>query len=45
VTVPMDDIDKIPYMIEFAESVPIAETVSWLKQNWKSPKSRVRRRR
>jgi len=34
VTVPMDDIDKIPYMIEFAESVPIDETVLWLKQNW-----------
>jgi patatin-like phospholipase/acyl hydrolase len=43
VTVPMDDIDKIPYMIEFAESVPIDETISWLKQNWKSSRSGVRR--
>ncbi len=34
VTVPMDDIDKIPYMIEFAESFPIEETVEWLKQTW-----------
>ena len=45
VTVPMDDIDKIPYMIEFAESVALDETISWLKQNWKPSKSGVRRRR
>jgi patatin-like phospholipase/acyl hydrolase len=44
VTVPMDDIDKIPYMIEFAESVPIDETISWLSQNWKPSKSAVRRK-
>jgi hypothetical protein len=31
-TVPMDDIDKIPYMIEFAETLPIDETITWLKQ-------------
>ena len=37
VTVPMDDIGKIPYMIEFAESTPIDETISWLKQNWAMP--------
>jgi patatin-like phospholipase/acyl hydrolase len=41
VTVPMDDIDKIPYMIEFAESVALEETISWLKQNWKPSRSRV----
>ena len=34
ITVPMDDVDKIPYMIEFAKSVPIDETVKWLEQNW-----------
>lgn len=34
VTVPMDDIDKVPYMIEFAESFPIEKTIEWLKQTW-----------
>jgi len=33
-TVPLDDIEKIPYMIEFAEALPIENTVDWLKQNW-----------
>ena len=33
-TVPMDDIDKIPYLIEFAEALPINETVKWLRQVW-----------
>ncbi len=33
-TVPMDDIDKIPYMIEFAEALSIDETIEWLKQVW-----------
>jgi patatin-like phospholipase/acyl hydrolase len=37
VTVPMDDIDKIPYMIDFAESTPIDKTISWLKQHWAKP--------
>ena len=34
VTVPWDDINKIPYLIEFAESFPINKTILWLKQNW-----------
>jgi len=33
-TVPMDDIDKIPYLIEFAEALPINETAEWLRQVW-----------
>ena len=33
-TVPMDDIDKIPYMIEFAEAVPLEDTIEWLKGTW-----------
>ncbi len=33
-TVPMDDTDKIPYLIEFASEVPIDETIGWLKQTW-----------
>lgn len=34
VTVPMDDVDKTPYMISFAESLPIEDTITWLKQTW-----------
>ena len=34
VSVPMDDIDKIPYMIEFAEALPIDDTIDWLQQTW-----------
>ena len=34
VTVPMDDIKKIPYMVKFAEALPIDETIIWLKQTW-----------
>lgn len=33
-TVPMDDVDKIPYMIEFAEALPIDKTIEWLKRTW-----------
>ncbi|HSR67033.1 MAG TPA: patatin-like phospholipase family protein [Acidobacteriota bacterium] len=33
-TVPLDDVDKIPYLIEFAESLPIEEDIKWLKQTW-----------
>lgn len=33
-TVAMDDVERIPYMIEFAESLPIDQTARWLKQNW-----------
>jgi patatin-like phospholipase/acyl hydrolase len=34
VTVPMDDVDKIPYMVEFAEMLPIDDTIKWLRQTW-----------
>jgi len=34
VTVPMDDVDKIPYMIEFAEKLNIDETLEWLRKRW-----------
>jgi patatin-like phospholipase/acyl hydrolase len=33
-SVAMDDVKKIPYLIEFAEAVPLDETVSWLKKHW-----------
>jgi patatin-like phospholipase/acyl hydrolase len=32
--VPMDDVDKIPYMIEFAKALPIDKTIEWLKRTW-----------
>ena len=36
-SVPMDDVKKIPYLIEFAEAVPIEETVAWLRRHWAAP--------
>ena len=37
ITVPMDDIRKIPYMIEFAETLDIDGTIRWLKKTWNKP--------
>jgi patatin-like phospholipase/acyl hydrolase len=34
VTVPMDDVNKIPDMIEFAEKLNIDETFAWLRKTW-----------
>jgi patatin-like phospholipase/acyl hydrolase len=34
VTVPLDGVDKIPYMIRFAEELDIEETLAWLKKTW-----------
>jgi hypothetical protein len=34
VSVPMDAVKKIPYMIEFAESWPLEEITTWLKSVW-----------
>jgi patatin-like phospholipase/acyl hydrolase len=34
VTIAMDEIDKIPYMVEFAETLPIEDTINWLLQTW-----------
>ena len=33
-TVTVDDVKKIPYMIQFAESLPIDGTIRWLRQVW-----------
>jgi len=35
-TIDMDDVSKIPYMVEFAESLPITNTIEWLKEVWMS---------
>ena len=37
ITVPLDDVDKIPYMIEFAEEWPLADTIKWLHDHWLTP--------
>ncbi len=35
VSIPMDEVDRVPYMIEFAEKkVDLAKTVAWLKAHW-----------
>jgi patatin-like phospholipase/acyl hydrolase len=34
VSIQMDEVKRIPDMIAFANSRPIADTVAWLKQNW-----------
>lgn len=34
VNVPLDAVGKIPYLIEFAESVPLDPTVEWLRKHW-----------
>jgi patatin-like phospholipase/acyl hydrolase len=34
ITVPLDDVKKIDYLIEFAESVPIESTIAWLNEYW-----------
>lgn len=33
-TVPLDDVAKIPYLVEFAEGIPLDATVDWLAENW-----------
>lgn len=34
VSIPMDGVKKIPYMVEFADDVRIAKTVDWMKTHW-----------
>jgi patatin-like phospholipase/acyl hydrolase len=34
--VAMDDVKKIPYLIQFAEALPLDATVAWLKRHWVS---------
>jgi len=36
VNVPMDAVDKIPYLVEFAEALPLQDTINWLLQTWKT---------
>jgi patatin-like phospholipase/acyl hydrolase len=34
VSIPMDDVDRIPYMIEFADGLNLGRTVDWLGTHW-----------
>lgn len=40
VTVAMDDVKKIPYLVEFARTWPIQSTVDWLRRTWVEPARR-----
>jgi len=33
-TVPLDAVDKVPYLVEFANTLPIDATTDWLKETW-----------
>jgi hypothetical protein len=30
----MDDVDQIPYLVEFAEGLDLAPVLEWLQANW-----------
>jgi len=34
VSIPMDEVKKIPYMIGFADGLRLTKTVDWMKANW-----------
>ncbi|MCD4749008.1 MAG: patatin-like phospholipase family protein [Thermoanaerobaculales bacterium] len=34
VSIPMDAVKKIPYMIDFAEDLEIGEIVAWMQEHW-----------
>jgi len=34
VSVPMDGVDMVPYMVDFAERLRIDETLTWLQRRW-----------
>jgi patatin-like phospholipase/acyl hydrolase len=34
VSIPMDGVKKIPYMVQFAEDLDLRPTVRWLKRHW-----------
>jgi patatin-like phospholipase/acyl hydrolase len=37
VSIPMDGVKKIPYMIQFAEELDLRKTVSWMRNHWSNP--------
>jgi len=34
VSVPMDEVKKVPYMVRFASNIDLTSTVNWLRANW-----------
>lgn len=38
-TVPLDAVEKVPYMVELAESLPLDDTIAWLRRAWLDPSS------
>jgi hypothetical protein len=34
VSIPMDDVKKINYMIDFAEKLRLKKTTDWMKDHW-----------
>jgi len=34
VNIPLDDVKKTPYMLDFAAKVPLDDTIEWLKRFW-----------
>jgi len=34
VSIPMDAIKKMPYMVEFADEIKLKKTIDWMKANW-----------
>jgi patatin-like phospholipase/acyl hydrolase len=34
VSIPLDDLNKIPYMVDYADNVFIDETADWLQKHW-----------
>lgn len=34
ISIPMDEVKKVPYMIDFAGGVDISETAEWIKKYW-----------
>jgi patatin-like phospholipase/acyl hydrolase len=37
VSIPMDDVGKIPYMIDFAEGLDLRSTIAWMRRHWVTP--------
>ena len=37
VSIPMDGVKKIPYMIQFADQLDIRSAVRWMRRHWMSP--------
>jgi patatin-like phospholipase/acyl hydrolase len=37
ISIPMDDVAKIPYMVQFAEELDLSATVRWMRRHWIDP--------